>query len=143
MSAADARDIEEQADIDGPLVDHAAKGNKVELVGREKVEGTDAYKLKVTLKNGEVRYLWLDAGSYLDIRAESTRTVRGSPIEIESTIGDYRDVGGGLLLPHAIQNGAKGRAEKQHVVIENVEVNPALDDARFAMPAPAAPAPRP
>ncbi len=135
LIAEDLKDIEEQADIDGPLVDHEAKGHRVELLGKEKVEGGDAYKLKVTLKNGDVRYLWLDAVSYLDIRAESRRTIRGSEVDLESTIGDYKDVGGGLLLPHSIQNGPKGRPEKQHVTIEKVELNLTVDDARFAMPA--------
>ena len=35
---------------DGYLVDYAAKGSKVDLDGMEKVEGHDAYKLKVTTK---------------------------------------------------------------------------------------------
>ena len=49
-------------------MDYKAKGHTVELVGKEKVEGTDAYKLKVTLKNGDVRYIYLDAETYLEIR---------------------------------------------------------------------------
>lgn len=50
------KQVEEQADIDGPLVDYKAKGHTVELMGKEKVEGSDAYKLKVTLKNGDTQY---------------------------------------------------------------------------------------
>ena len=50
MSADDAKEMQETADLDGPLVDYKAKGNTVELLGKEKIEGTDAYKLKVSLK---------------------------------------------------------------------------------------------
>jgi outer membrane lipoprotein-sorting protein len=136
MSPDDAKEAEEQADLDGPLVDYKSKGHTVELVGKEKLEGSDAYKLKVTLKNGTVNHTYLDADSYLTIREESKRTIRGSEMEVVSDIGDYKDVDG-LLVPHSIQNSTKGQAQKQDIVIEKVELNPALDDSRFKMPAPA------
>jgi len=135
MPAEMAKELDNQADIDGPLVDYKAKGHQVELVGKEKVEGSDAWKLKVTLKTGDVQHIYLDADSHLEIRTESKRTIRGSEVELESTIGDYKEVGG-LLWPHSIQSGAKGRPEKQSFAFESIEVNPALDDARFKMPAP-------
>jgi outer membrane lipoprotein-sorting protein len=133
LSADDLKDVEEQSDMDGPLVDYKAKGNTVELLGKEKVEGSDTYKLKITLKNGDVRYQYLDADSYLTIREESKRTIRGTEQELESTVGDYKDVGG-LLMPHSIQNGAKGRPEKQNIIVDKIELNPPIEDARFKMP---------
>jgi len=129
-----AKDLDNQSDIDGPLVDYKAKGHQVELVGKEKVEGSDAWKLKVTLKSGDVQYVFLDADSCLEIRNESKRTIRGSDVELETTIGDYKEAGG-LLWPHSIQSGAKGRPEKQSFAFESIEVNAAIDDARFKMPA--------
>jgi outer membrane lipoprotein-sorting protein len=133
MGEDDVKEAAEQADFEGPLVDYKAKGNKVELVGKEKVEGTDTYKLKVTLKNGDVQYIYLDADSYLEIRNESKRTIRGSEREIEGSIGDYKNEGG-LILPHSFEQGAKGSQEKQKVTIEKVEINPPIDDSRFKMP---------
>jgi outer membrane lipoprotein-sorting protein len=142
MSPEDLQDAEENADMDGPLVDYKAKGHEVELVGKEKVEGTDTYKIKVTRKTGKLEYIYLDAESYLEIKGESKRMVRGTEQEAEQTIGDYKEVGG-ILYPHALEGGPKGRPERQKITIEKVEQNPALDDARFAMPAkkdvPAAP----
>jgi len=135
MPAEMAKDLDNQADIDGPLVDYKTKGHQVELVGKEKVEGSDAWKLKVTLKSGDVQYIYLDADSHLEIRNEAKRTIRGSEVELENTIGDYKEVGG-LLWPHSIQSGAKGRPEKQSFAFESIEVNPAIDDSRFKMPAP-------
>jgi len=129
-----ARQMAYQADLDGPLVDYEAKGHRVELVGKEKVEGRDAFKLKVTRKDGQVEYYFLDAGSWLPVRVEGRQTVRGTEIEGEGTIGDYKKVAG-FLWPHFIQNGAKGRPEKQTITIEKVEVNPTIDDTRFRMPA--------
>ena len=129
------KEMENEADIDGPLVDYKAKGHQVELLGKEKVEGSDTWKLKVTRKNGDVEHIFLDAEAFLPIRSESRRTVRGSEVEIESTIGDYKEVGG-LLFPHSIQSGAKGGHGRQTITIEKIEVNPAIDDSRFKMPAP-------
>jgi hypothetical protein len=133
MPAEAAKEMANQADIDGALADYKAKGHQVELVGREKVEGSDAWKLKLTRKDGEVEYYFLDAESHLPIRVEARRTIRGTEIEGESTIGDYKEVGG-LLWPYSIQNGAKGRPERQTVTVDKIEVNPVIDDARFTMP---------
>jgi hypothetical protein len=133
MSPDDVKDMEEQADFDGPLVDWKAKGHQVELLGKEKIEGSDAWKIKLTLKTGDTRYIYLDADSYLEIQTDAKRTVRGSEMEIESTSGDYKEVGG-LLMPHSIVNGTKGSPQKQTITIDKIELNPPIDDNRFKMP---------
>src|SRR4029077_16438646 len=80
MSADDLKDMDEQADMDGPLVDYKAKGHTVVLMGKEKVEGSDAYKLKLTLKTGDIRTIYIDVDSYLELKTEAKRTVRGSEV---------------------------------------------------------------
>lgn len=122
-----------QADIDGPLVDWKAKGHKVELAGRETVGGREALKLVVTLKSGAVLNLYLDAASYRLVRTESTRTFRGHDVEEETLFGDYKKVGG-VLFPHSIESGARGRPARLRVVVDKIELNPVLDDARFRIP---------
>ncbi|HKP72238.1 MAG TPA: hypothetical protein VJT82_04825 [Pyrinomonadaceae bacterium] len=134
MGEDELKDAAENADWEGPLVNYKEKGHKVELVGKEQIEGTDAYKLKVTLKGGDVRYLYLDADSFLEIKGESKRTIRGTERELESASGDYKEVGG-LVFPHSLEFGAKGSPQKQKLTIEKIEINPDVDDARFKMPA--------
>jgi outer membrane lipoprotein-sorting protein len=134
LPAEAAKELADQADLDGPLVDHETKGHQVELLGKETVGGADAYKLKVTRKGGAVEFYFLDATSYLPVRVEAKRTIRGMEIEGESAVSDYREAGG-FLWPHSIENGAKGRPEKQTLKFEKIETNPVLDDARFRMPA--------
>jgi outer membrane lipoprotein-sorting protein len=138
LPAAAAKQKADQADLDGPLVDYQAKGNKVELVGKERLDGNDVFKLKVTRMNGDVEHYFLDARSYLAVRVEATATMMGNEIEGETTIGDYKEVGG-VLWAHSMQNGAKGQPEKQNVTFTKIEVNPAIDDSRFKMPAGAKP----
>jgi len=132
--------MDEQSDIDGQLVDYKAKGNKVELLGKEQVEGADAYKLKITLKDGQERIVYLDADSYLEVKTEAKRTVRGSEVETESYLSDYKDESG-HMMPHTIESGVKGSPQRQKLVIEKIECNPTLPDSLFAMPAGTKPAP--
>lgn len=142
MSADEAKEVEEMADIDGPLVDYKSKGHQVEFLGKEKIEGTDAYKLKLSLKNGDVVTVYIDADSFLEIKDETKRTVRGTEQVVESSIGDYKEVNG-IVLPFAVESGVKGSAEKQKLTINKIELNVPIDDSIFKMPAVPAPAPAP
>jgi len=141
-SAEDAKDMEIGADMDGPIVDFRSKGNRVELVGREKVGDRDAWRLKVTLANGDVRDVYLDAKTYLQFLTVTQRTIGGKPLEIESAVGDYREVGG-VLLPHFFETSARGLAQKQSVRFDRIELNVAIDDGRFQMPAASKPTEKP
>ena len=138
MSADEAKEVEEMADIDGPLVDYKSNGNQVEFQGKEKIEGTDAYKLKVSLKNGAVQTVYIDADSFLEIKEETKRTVRGSEQVVEQSIGDYKEVNG-IIFPFAMESGIKGSTERQKLTITKIELNVPADDAIFKMPAPSAP----
>jgi hypothetical protein len=134
LSPEEMKDALEQADIDGFLVDYKAKGHAVEFLGKEKVEGTDAYKLKVTLKSGDVRTVYIDTDSNLEIKIESKSMRRGAEMEGDTILGDYKDVEG-LILAHSIDSGQKGSPGRQMITITRIEINPKLDDARFVMPA--------
>lgn len=139
MPAGAVKDVLEQTDIDGPLVDYQKKGHTVAYVGKDKAPGTDAYHLRVTLKSGVVREIWIDAATGLEVRGEGRREMGGRTMEAETTLGDYRAVGG-LQFPHRIEGGPKGSPQKQTIAISKVEINPAIDAARFGKPTAAAPA---
>jgi outer membrane lipoprotein-sorting protein len=124
----------EQGDFEGPLVDWKAKGHRVELAGKEDLAGRPAYKLKVTLQSGGVRYDYIDAASMNLVRTDSTRQVRGRAVQIQTTFGDFKKTDG-LLFPRFVEVAAAGRPDKMRIDVESVEVNPPLSDARFAMPA--------
>lgn len=134
MSAAETADIELQADIDGPLVDAAAKGNTIVLVGRETLDGgAEAWHLRVTRKGGDTRDFFLDAKTYLQVLTVTKRKVEGREVEIKSKIGDYRDEGG-VMLPHTFEAVASGVAETQALKFDKIEINVPIDDSRFTMP---------
>jgi len=88
----DLRDLIEDADITGPLVDYAAKGNTVEYLGHDTLDGDDVHRLKVTLKNGDVAYYYLDPETFLEIRVERMQHIHGAVREVISEMGSYKMV---------------------------------------------------
>jgi len=137
-----------KADLDGPLVDYAAKGTQVALEATEPVEGHKAYKLKLTMKNGDVQHVWIDAQSFLDVKVEgSPRRLDGKMRDVFVYQRDFRSVQG-VMVPYLYETAIEGNPRTHKMVIESVAVNRALDDARFTKPqvlvagstAPAAPA---
>ncbi|MGH9389710.1 MAG: hypothetical protein ACRD1Z_08855 [Vicinamibacteria bacterium] len=135
MEEEEASQAADQADIEGPLVDWKAKGHRVALVGKETLEGRDVYKLEVTLEGGSMMQQYLDATTFLRVRTESTRLVRGHRVELETTFDDYRSVQG-VFFPHSIETGAVGRPRRLTIRVEEIEVNPPLDESGFRMPTP-------
>jgi hypothetical protein len=133
LSADDVKGLAEDADIDGQLVDYKNKDHRAELIGHDSVEGTDCYKIKLTLSNGDVRYYYLDADSFLELKVESERNIRGTVQYGETYYGDYEEVNG-MFFPFAIETGQKGESFRSKVTVEKVEINIPLDDARFTVP---------
>jgi outer membrane lipoprotein-sorting protein len=127
------KQIVEDSDFDGPLVNYAAKGNKVEFMGKEEFEGSDVYKLKVTLANGTVKHYFLDSDYYVPIKVETRQINRGTEFESETILGDYKEVGG-VYFAFSSESGLKGSSNKVTVTIEKIEINVPIDDSRFAMP---------
>ena len=144
LSQDDLKSLAVDADIDGPLVDYKAKGHVAELVGHDSMEGTDCYKIKLSMKNGDVRYYYLDADSFLDLKVEIQTTIRGALQESELYFGDYEQVNG-IYYPFDVEQAQKGSASRTQISVEKIEQNIPLDDALFSMPTskPEAAAPRP
>jgi hypothetical protein len=130
----DLRGMQQDADMDGPLVDYLEKGNKVEYLGREDVDGSDAFKIKVSEKNGDIRYFYLDTDAYLEIKIETQRVIRGALRETDMLLGSFKEVAG-VMFPFLIESGPKGSTDRQKLAIQKIEVNVPIDDSRFAVPA--------
>ena len=129
----ETKQIVEASDFDGPLVNYQQKKNKIEFVGMEPVEGTDAFKLKVTLADGDVRYYYMDTDYYVPIRIDTKRMIRGAEREYETSLGDYKEVAG-WYLPHSVEINAKGSPNKQKLTYEKIEANVPIEDSRFHIP---------
>jgi hypothetical protein len=137
LSEEEMRGILEDSDFDEPLINYKEKGNKVELVGMDQIEGTDVYKLKVTLKSGDTRYYYMDTDSYVPIKYETKRIIRGTPQESETTLGDYKQVGG-WFLPFSMETRQKGSSGSQKITFNKIEFNVPIDSTRYSRPKPPA-----
>jgi hypothetical protein len=134
-----------QPDLDGPLVDYATKGSKVELAGMEKVEGRDNYKIKLTLKNGESKNVWIDAQTFLETKIEGTpRRLDGTDHAVEVYYRDYHDVSG-LKVPFTIETrvlpvgktmtGLRDTpVPPEKMIFDKIAVNPKLEASLFTKP---------
>ena len=120
--------------IDGFLIDYAAKGARVDSAGTDIVDGHAAYKLKLTRKDGSVRNIWVDGGSFLDVKVDGEpRKLDGKPHAVSVYLRDYkRDKD--LMIPHLLETAVQGVAKTEAIVIDSVVVNSSLDDARFSKP---------
>jgi hypothetical protein len=147
FTADEAKAEAAKADLEGPVVDYAAKGTQVALEGMEPVEGHNAYKLKLTMKSGEVQHIWIDAQSFLDVKVEGApRRLDGKMRNVWIYQRDFRSMQG-LMVPYVYDTAIDGNPHSHKMLIESVAVNRTLDDARFAKPqvvvAAAAPAAQP
>jgi hypothetical protein len=134
MGEDDLRDLLLAADFDGPMVDYKEKGNAVEYLGHDIVDGDDALRLKVTLKNGDIIYYFLDPDTYLEIRKEVQEFIRGSVHESVSEMGSYKPVAG-VMFPYSISQGSKTNPAENTITIEKIDVNVSIEQTDFAVPA--------
>lgn len=131
----DLRDLLIDSDFDGPMVNYKEKGNTVEYLGHDVVDGDDALRLKVTLKNGDILYYYLDPDTYLEIRRETQEFIRGSVKESASELGSYKPVAG-VMFPFSLASGPKNDPTSwQTTTVEKIEVNLPLENSEFAVPA--------
>ena len=132
MTGYDTKEMIYIGDLDGPLVDYKAKGNTVELAGKEELEATPVFKLKVTLKDGEVKYLYLDAHNYLELKETWKRREDGKATDVDTVYSDYKAVAG-VMIAHSWETRVNGEVDDQ-TSLEKIEVNIPVDDSIFKLP---------
>src|ERR1700722_11176434 len=135
-----------ESELDGPLVDSAAKGTRIESDGIEKVEDRDTYKLKLTLKSSAVIHVWVDAQTFLETKIEGQpRRLDGIYHPVEIYYRDFRNVNG-LEIPFVLETRvlpvtktAMGLRDTpvppEKTLIEKVVINPKFDAGLFSKPA--------
>jgi len=134
MGEDDLRDLLLDADFDGPLADYKEKGSTIEYLGHDVVDGDDALRLKITLKNGDIIYDYLDPDTFIEIRREIQQFIRGSVRDRVVGLGSYKPVAG-VMYPFSISGGPKDHPDDHTVTVQKIEVNVPIDPADFNLPA--------
>jgi outer membrane lipoprotein-sorting protein len=133
QSDQDAKTARDDADfVEGSLVDYKAKGNALELIGKEDVAGSPAYKIKVTKKGGTVEFEYIDAQTFLPVKSSGKREQQGQEIEYESTPANFKAVNG-VMMPYRLSQTVNGQLMME-LTVEKIEVNKPIDPAIFRMP---------
>ncbi|WP_063750881.1 LolA-like protein [Paraburkholderia nodosa] len=131
---AEAKAAASWAELDGPLMDYAAKSTRIDVLGMEMVEGHRAYVLKLTMKDNTSRRVWIDAASFLELKIDGDpRKLDGKMHNVAIFYRDYRKEGG-LVMPHTLETVVVGARGTHKLIIDKVALNPQADDTLFAKP---------
>lgn len=130
VTADDLKQGQDQLDAQGVLVDYQAKGHNVELLGKEDVDGTECFKLKITLKSGSVQTYFIDPTSYYLVKAVSTRSANGQEMEMSTTFSNYKKLPEGVVIPMSVSIPL-GPGFNADFNLEKVEINKAVDESLF------------
>jgi outer membrane lipoprotein-sorting protein len=138
MAAEELKNIDDEADFDGPLVDYKAKGSQIELAGKDEVAGKAVYKIKLTRKTAEARIYYIDASTFDVLKWDGTTRIEDNDVPVENFLRNYRDVNG-LRFPFEIDSDSPGSPQERKITIEKIELDLKIEESRFGKP-PAAPA---
>ncbi len=132
MDADQSAEYAMQADLDGELVDWKDKGHAVEYIGTADVDGSTAYKVKLTTKKGDVRMYFLDAITFLELKVDSKSEQMGQAVDMETVMSNFQEVAG-IQMPHQIETRSGGQVVMT-MTIDKIEPNVTLEDSLFALP---------
>ena len=114
-----------QLDLQGALVNYKEKGSQVDYVGTEKVDGADAYKMKITFKNGVVSNYFIDTKTNRLVKTVAKQSVNGTEMEIETTFGDYKQNADGYWFPYTVTT------TQGAIYYDKITTNLAVDESLF------------
>ena len=133
ISAEECKSMQWATDLQGPLLDYAAKGHRVEYLGREDVDGSNTYVLRLTRASGDVETYYLDPDTFLEIRLLRKTTTRGVERESETELGNYALVEG-CYLPFSVESGSRGGTKTSRVSWDLIEANLPMEVQQFRFP---------
>ncbi len=127
------KQAKDQANMEGDLYNWEEKGHQAEYLGTEDMEGTEAHKIKLTKKEGDEIFFYIDSESYIILKETRKMTVQGSEMEIESFPGNY-EVLDGIVFPMSIKSITMG--QETQILFDSVKFDMKMDDSIFVRPAP-------
>jgi outer membrane lipoprotein-sorting protein len=124
--------IREQAQFDGPLAYAKQRGDKMEVLGKEEIDGAPTWKLAIT-HGDKTTTVYLDEKTALERKVSASVNQGDTQLLVESVISDYQPVDG-IMVPRKVQTLVGGQTQAT-VTIDKVEFNVPIEDTEFKMPA--------
>lgn len=131
LDSAKAKVMQPQLSINGDIFEYKTEGKKIESLGKENIDGVEAYKLKITSKDGVEAIAYLDPTSFYLIRTKNTVNVQGNTMDVTVKLRDYKKTEDGYAYPSVIEETNSGMT----ILITKAEYNKPIDDSIFKMPA--------
>jgi hypothetical protein len=125
MTAGELKESADDLDVQGKLVDYKSKGNTVEYLGKDDVEGTECFKLKITSKAGNIETVFIDPKSYYIVRSVVKKTANGQESDVPTDLSNYKKLPEGIVVPFSIT------LPFGELVISKAEVNKQVDESTF------------
>jgi hypothetical protein len=135
MNEEQAKELKDGADFEPKFMDYATKGHTIALEGKETLDGTECFKVKLTKKDGTLEYYFFDTENYAMIVMRTY--INAGPAkgtEIDTYLSDYKEVNS-LMMPFSIEQKVKGQTAFK-IILDTIKVDENIDDKVFAMPAP-------
>jgi len=129
MNPDQVKQLQQQADMDGLLYNYKEKGSTLEYSGKDEVEGTEVYKLKLTDKNNDITYYYIDTDSNILLKTTAKRTIQGTEIEGNTLYGNYQMVEG-MAIPFSITTMVNGQVAAE-IVVEKTSFDKEVPDSIF------------
>ncbi len=131
LTGVQLKQAKEQTNIEGDLYNWEEKGHQAEYMGTEDVEGTETHKIKLTKKEGDEIFYYIDSESYVIIKETRKITAQGSEIEIESFPGNY-EMFDGIVFPMSIKTNTMG--QETEILFDSVKFDIEMNDSIFVRP---------
>ena len=125
MTADELKQSADDLDVQGKLVDYKSKGNAVEYLGKDDVEGTECFKLKITSKAGNVETVFIDPKSFYIVRSVAKKTANGQESDVQTDLSNFQKLPEGIVVPFSI------KLSDGELVISKAEVNKQMDESTF------------
>ena len=102
MTAEDIAKTQSSLDAQGVVIDYAAKGHTLEYLGKDDVDGTECFKVKINVKGEDPQTMFFDTKSYLLIRQVVKQSRNGQEAEVTTNFSNYEKLPEGILVAKSV-----------------------------------------
>ncbi len=125
--------MREKCEIEGPLIGYRNKNREVTLEGKEKIDGGEAYKIKIAYNTGNLQTYFIDSSTFLPVKTVSEFKVAGQQASVTTFFEDYREQGN-IVVPYLLKFDENGKGPDKALKVESVSINTGADSGIFSMP---------
>jgi hypothetical protein len=125
MTADDVKTGQDELELQDDFITYKDLGKKIEYIGKDDVDGTECFKIKMTNKDGQETSYFIDPANYYVIKQITKIKADGKEMEETTSFSNYKSVPEGIVYAMSVSGGF-GDME-----ITKLEINPKIDESLF------------